>query len=300
MPRAVRRLCLGMRGQLRHRRAARGRSARLRDVAHARRRAGSTATRSSAGSMTRASTTCTMASTRSAIAGCRCGRYMAAVLACGDGAVLSHRRRLAPPPPAARSASAAEVTVPTRRGTQRPGIVIHRVQALASARHFGARAHPDHDDPRPLLDIAPELAPRAARRGLPRSVGATTPSSPRHIEACIARNPTKPGAEAPRALAATSRSASSRTRSSRCCASTGCRSRDERRSPRRQGRLPLARSSSLTVELLSYRFHASRRAFEADVARRRRSNHLAFRCGDVVERGARTIAELRRALASHP
>ena len=48
----------------------------------------------------------------------------------------------------------------------------------------------------------------------------------------------------------------------------------------------------LTVELLSFRFHASRHAFEADVARRRRSNHIAFTWGDVFERGAQTMAEL--------
>jgi hypothetical protein len=48
----------------------------------------------------------------------------------------------------------------------------------------------------------------------------------------------------------------------------------------------------LTIELLSYRFHGSRRAFEADVARRRRSNHLAYTYGDVVERPTRTVAEL--------
>ncbi len=50
------------------------------------------------------------------------------------------------------------------------------------------------------------------------------------------------------------------------------------------------------MELLSYRFHASRRAFEADVARRRRSKHLAFTWGDVFERGAQTIAELSWAI----
>ena len=52
----------------------------------------------------------------------------------------------------------------------------------------------------------------------------------------------------------------------------------------------------LVVELLSYRFHASRQAFEADVARRRRSNHVAYTYGDIVERGARTAAELRTLL----
>jgi hypothetical protein len=48
----------------------------------------------------------------------------------------------------------------------------------------------------------------------------------------------------------------------------------------------------LTVELLGYRFHASRHAFEADVARRRRSSHTAYTYGDVFERGDRTAAEI--------
>jgi hypothetical protein len=54
----------------------------------------------------------------------------------------------------------------------------------------------------------------------------------------------------------------------------------------------------LTVELLSYCFHASRHAFESDVARRRRSSHLAFTWGDVFERGAQTIAELTATIVS--
>ena len=53
----------------------------------------------------------------------------------------------------------------------------------------------------------------------------------------------------------------------------------------------------LTVELLSYRFHGSRHAFEADIARRRRSNHVAFSYGDVFERGAQTAAEVAEILA---
>ena len=56
--------------------------------------------------------------------------YMAAVLACGDGAVLSHRAaahlqrllRGSPPRP--------EVTVPSMAGRSRKGIVIHRVRSL--------------------------------------------------------------------------------------------------------------------------------------------------------------------------
>ena len=56
---------------------------------------------------------------------------MAAVLACGEGAALSHFaaahlakliRGQQPPRP--------EVTVPTTAGRARPGIVVHRVKAL--------------------------------------------------------------------------------------------------------------------------------------------------------------------------
>ena len=54
----------------------------------------------------------------------------------------------------------------------------------------------------------------------------------------------------------------------------------------------------LTIELLSFRFHASRYAFEADVARRRRSQHIAYTYGDVFERGRETVADLRRRLGA--
>ncbi len=55
---------------------------------------------------------------------------------------------------------------------------------------------------------------------------------------------------------------------------------------------------NLTVELLSYRFHGTRTAFEADIARRRRSNHLAYTYGDIFERPADTAAELAPLLAA--
>ena len=48
---------------------------------------------------------------------------------------------------------------------------------------------------------------------------------------------------------------------------------------------------------MSYRHHATRHAFGTDLARRRRSSHLAYSYGDVFERGARTAAELAALLA---
>ena len=53
----------------------------------------------------------------------------------------------------------------------------------------------------------------------------------------------------------------------------------------------------LTIELVSYRYHATRYGFETDVARRRRSRHLAYSYGDVFERGDATAAEIAVLLA---
>jgi hypothetical protein len=121
---------------------------------------------------------------------------------------------------------------------------------------------------------------------------------PPDVEACIARNPHKPGAaKLRRALLA-----------------------DVTLSDLERGfvkllkahRLPLPRTSidhhgdkvdchwpdlDLTIELVSFRFHATRRAWEDDVARRRRSTHLAYSYGDVFERASATIADLTPRLA---
>src|ERR1700710_662568 len=90
--------------------------------------------------------------------------YMAAVLAGGPGAVLSHRAaayllrllRGAPPPP--------EITVPTRAGRHRPGIVIHRVSALDVLDTADYEGIPATIAPRTLLDIAPTTDPTVLTR----------------------------------------------------------------------------------------------------------------------------------------
>lgn len=56
----------------------------------------------------------------------------------------------------------------------------------------------------------------------------------------------------------------------------------------------------ITVELVTFRYHAARHGFEQDVARRRRSGHVAYTWGDVVERPAATIADLRPRLTAQP
>lgn len=143
-----------------------------------------------------------------------------------------------------------------------------------------------------LLDVAPRLSlvelTRACHEAWIRHRVAQ-----RHVEACIARNPTKKGAaKLRRALGADV---------------TLSDLEDGFLALLRRYGLPRPRTNidhagdkvdchwereGLTVELLSYRFHASRKAFEDDIARRRRSNHLACTWGDVFERGALTAADL--------
>jgi hypothetical protein len=154
-----------------------------------------------------------------------------------------------PPPP--------EVTTSAASGRRRPGIRIHRstLHPLDVSTFEGIRVT---TLPRMLLDLAPRLTPEQLGRAW-HEAWVRHDTRPYMVEACIARNPRKPGAA--------------------------------------KLRRALHADVTLSIELLSYRFHASRHAFEADVARRRRSNHIACTYGDIVERPARTAGELRRLLA---
>jgi hypothetical protein len=223
------------------------------------------------------------------------GDFVAAVLACGVGAALSHDAsghllRIRP----RRGSVRLEVTVPTTAGRAVPGVIVHRVRALHvldTATFEGVDAT---TVPRTLLDLAPRLTrpelTRACHEGWIRH--GTTPAM---IIACIERNPRKPGA--------------SRLRDALGLDVTLSVLEDAFLRFLRRQALPLPRTNidhagdkvdcrwpqlGLTVELLSFRYHATRHAFESDVARRRRSNHLAFTYGDVVERPSATAAELAR------
>ena len=189
------------------------------------------------------------------------GDYMAAVLACGDGHALSHRAaahvmRLLPgkPPP-------PEVTVPTLAGRGRPGILIHRVKALHRLDVCSVRRHPDDDRsadaarPRPGARRSSQLDPR-----LPRGV-----DPPRH-DAALRRGRASratPARRAPRSCAPrsgpTRRSASSRSAFLALLRAHGLpapRTNVDRRGDKVDCHWP---QLDLTVELVSYRFHGSRR-----------------------------------------
>ncbi|MGH2897275.1 MAG: hypothetical protein ACRDMZ_01265 [Solirubrobacteraceae bacterium] len=217
---------------------------------------------------------------------------MAAVLASGRGAVISHESAAHALGLLARGPSLPHVTVVDGDGRRRRGLVVHRVRMLDRRDVVSRHGIPMTSAARVLLDLAP-------RRSSQELTNACHEAWVRHrttlaqIEACIARNPTKKGAAKLRRAAAGDPTLSA--------LETGFLALLERHGlPRPRTNIDHGgdkvdchwEHNGLTVELLSYRFHASRRAFENDVARRRRSDHLALTWGDVFERGAKTVAEL--------
>lgn len=97
------------------------------------------------------------------------GRWMAAVLACGPGAVLSHQTAAALWNIRPSSSPALHVTVPTLAGRRRPGIRIHRTRSLPShdvGRQDGIAVT---SVSRTLLDLADVVGSDDLRRALERS-----------------------------------------------------------------------------------------------------------------------------------
>ena len=147
--------------------------------------------------------------------------------------------------------------------------------------------------PRALLDVAPTLSASALCRAC-HEAWVRRLATPAQIEACIARNPTKKGAAKLRQAYGSDATLSELEKGF-------LRLLDEHGLPRprtnidRQGDKVDCHWAhlDLTIELLSYRFHMSRWGFENDTTRRRRSKYLGFTWGDVFERGAQTVAELR-------
>ena len=225
------------------------------------------------------------------------GVYLAAALACGAGAVVSHLaaghllgvRRGGMPRP--------EVTIAVDSGRRRPGIVIHRsrLPVLDVATLDGIELT---TVPRVLLDLAPRTTPEELTR-MSHEAWVRHGTGPREIEACIARNPRKPGAAKLRRAMVADVTLSELERGFaellRAHGLPAARTNVDVRGDKVDCHWPRL---GLTVELHGYRFHASRQAFEADLARRRRSNHVAYSYGDVFERPRATAADLAPRLAT--
>lgn len=222
------------------------------------------------------------------------GRYLAAVLACGPGAVLSHRAaahvlrliRGTPPPP--------EVIAPTKREVE--GVDTHRSNRLHRLEHSVLDGIPLTTVPRTLVDLAADLGladlARACHEAHVRH--ATTPAM---VEAVIARAPNRSGTARLRQAFLGDDLLLSQLETAflklLCGAGLPLPQTNVRRA---EGRVDCHWPQfGLTVELDSYRFHATRRQWEDDVRRDRRTrdpNRLRLTWGDVFERPRETLAEL--------
>ena len=184
----------------------------------------------------------------------------------------------------------------TTSGRTRPGITIHR-SLLHSLDVSELDGIPITILPRVLLDLAPRLNPVELSRTY-HEAWVRHHTTLQQLERCIARNPHKNGASKLR----------------RACGGDVTLSKLEDGFLELLAAHGLARprtnidhhgdkvdchwpARDVTVELLSYRYHSTRHAFEQDVARRRRSNHLAFTYGDVFERPSQTVAEVAGLIA---
>ncbi len=94
----------------------------------------------------------------------RYGRWTAAVLACGPGAVLSHRSAAALHELRATERANVEVTVPGRSTRKRAGIDIHRSTTLTAADTTRFNGIPTTTVARTQLDLADVISRRALER----------------------------------------------------------------------------------------------------------------------------------------
>ena len=225
-------------------------------------------------------------------------RYLAAVLACGEDAVLSGRAAGHLLGLLKGSAPGPEVTAPTDHRV--PGIRTRRSQ-LDPREATIVRRIPVTTVPRTLVDLAAVLTPDALARAC-HEAGVQHRTTPAQVEAVLARRPTSPGAGKLRAVLRGDVHVSL--------------SKLEQRFLRllRQDRLLLPPHTNrhagtkrvdcrwpeqrLTVELDSYRYHQSRHAWEQD-RRREREAHARgdefrrYTWGDVFEDPRLMLNELR-------
>jgi very-short-patch-repair endonuclease len=232
-------------------------------------------------------------------------RYLAAVLACGERALLSglaaaHLHRLlkgSPPEP--------EVTVRTERRIE--GIATRRCRRMDRAGGTVVAGIPVTTVACTLVDVAAELSVADLARAC-HEASVLHRTRPAAVEAVLARRPTSPGAaNLRRVLLGDER------------VTLSALERAFLSLLRRAGLpLPLTNRPAggrwvdcrwpehrLTVELDSYRFHNSRHAWEQDrrrerEARARGDEFRRYTWGDVVEDQRYMLRELRTLLSKRP
>ena len=229
-------------------------------------------------------------------------RYLAAVLACGEGALLcglaaGHLLRLVkgkPPPP--------EVMTLTERRIE--GIETRRCRRMDPRDRTVYRGIPVTTVPRTVVDLAAVLVPDGLARAC-HEAGVLYRTTPRQVEALLARLPNAPGRANLRevlrggvhvTLSKLERVFLSLLRGARLPLPKTNRPAGTKRV---DCRWPEHR---LTVELDSYRFHNSRYAWEQDRRREREARirgdeFRRFTYGDITEDPDYVLGELRPLLS---
>jgi hypothetical protein len=230
--------------------------------------------------------------------------YMAAVLACGDDAVLIGRPAAwlwnlikgMPPPP--------EVSAPTERRVN--GLPTRR-RRLAPSETTTHRRIPVTTVPLTLLDLTP-LLPQSGLARACHEAGVRYGTTPAMVEDILRLRPNLPGAanlrrvlrgEEPVTLSALEAKFLERLRAAALPLPVTNRPAGGRRVDCRWPK------HGLTVEIDSYRFHSSRHAWENDRRREREAyargdEFRRFTYGDVFERPRSMMRELRQLLPADP
>jgi very-short-patch-repair endonuclease len=228
-------------------------------------------------------------------------RYLAAVCACGEGAVLSGRAAghllgilPGPPPP-------PEVTTPTERRV--PGVRTHRSRSSLSLDAQFWRRVPVTSPARTLVDLAATLDIEALARAA-HEAGIRHDTAPREIEAVLARGTRWKGARNLRSVLygeqRVTLSALERRFLERLTQAGLPLPRTNRQASRRYVDCRW-RDHRLTVELDGYRYHSSRHAWESDRRREREAfargdDFRRYTYGDVFEDPTPMLSELRKRL----
>lgn len=121
------------------------------------------------------------------------GRWMAAVLACGPGAALSHRSAAALRGVRRSSQTRVDVISPTRAGRKRKGVNVHRATNLRPQDVEPVDGIPATTLARTFLDLAEVISERALQKALEQADRLDLLDA-RSLQEQAARNPARHGA----------------------------------------------------------------------------------------------------------